>query len=583
MLLTIVSFIFFTALVAVASYIKTKGSDTTAKGYFLAGRGLTATVIASSMVLTSLSTEQLVGTNGSSYKANFSIMAWTVTSIVPLVVLALYFLPKYLKGGFTTVPQFFEERYDSKTRRLTSVLFLLGYTFVIIPGSLYSGAIAFTKIFNVSEVFHISFSASLWIVIWITGIIGGIYAIFGGLKAVAVSDTLNGIGLFIGGLLIPIFGLMFLGKGDITSGFNYILTNIPEKLNAVGGPQDPAPWTTIFTGILIVNFFYWSTNQAIVQRTLAAKNLATGQTGILIAGVMLLLLPVILNLPGTISYAVFGNSLENMDFAYPALVSKVLPKPLLGFFTATVFGAILSTFNSFLNSAATLFCVDIYKPKINPNATDEHLIKVAKIVGTIIALISMFIAPLLQYGSEGLFLLLKRFAGFFNIPIIVLVLMGFLNKTVSGKAARITTYVHIVLYYLLIWVFKVKINFANIMGLLFIFDIGLMFVLGIKFKRKVPYKMNKENKSHVSLNYWEYSVFCSIMLIAALVYLYALLSPIGIATKIRTNDFGFYSIIYWIVITIIAFISHKKFMKNKVIIQTEDGKEVNSLIDSTIE
>lgn len=561
MVLTIISFLFFTILVAVISYIKTKGTDTSAKGYFLAGRGLSAFVIASSMVLTSLSTEQLVGVNGASYESNFSIMAWTVTSIVPLIVLAVYLLPRYLKGGFTTVPEFFEERYDSATRRLMSLLFLVGYAFVLIPGSLYSGAVAFTQIFDIPNTFHISFNASLWIIIWATGIIGGIYAIFGGLKAVAVSDTLMGIGLFVGGSLIPIFGLIALGHGNFMSGVNTIITNYPEKLNAIGCASSSTPWQTIFTGILIINFFYWSTNQAIVQRSLGAKNLAEGQKGILIAGVMLLLLPLILNLPGTISYAMFGDTLKKADFAYPVLVAKVLPKPLLGFFTAAVLGAILSTFNGFINSAITLFCVDIYKPKFRPNASDKEILKVAKITGIIIAITSMCIAPLIQYGSEGVFLLLRRFAGFFNIPIVALVCIGFLNKRVSGKAARITVYAHVVLYFLLIWIFKINTNFANVMGGLFVFDILLMLILGLKLKRDVPYSMNSENKSNVNLCYWKYSALTSSLLIASLIYLYGLLSPIGIATKNSNPNFLLYSIIYWIISIVISLFLHSIFMK----------------------
>lgn len=562
--LTIVTFLAFTIAVAVITTMLSKGSSDTADGYFLAGRGLSAGVIASSMVLTSLSTEQLVGTNASSYVANFSIMAFTVTAIIPLVVLALYLLPRYLKGGFTTVPEFFEERYDAETRRFTSVLFLLGYTFTIIPGALYSGAVAFTQIFNVSELFGISENLALWLVIWIIGIIGGFYAIFGGLKGVAISDTINGVGLFIGALLIPIFGLIFLGSGSFTEGFNIILTQHPEKLNAIGAATDPVPWGTIFTGIIVVQFFYWSTNQAIVQRSLAAKDLKAGQKGILGAGLLLLLLPLILNLPGTISFAIFGDGLGNIDFAYPTLVAKILPKGLLGLFTAVIFGSILSTFNSFVNSAATLFTLDIYKPKINPDISDEKLIKVAKIAGTVVALISMFIAPFLQYGTGGLFIVLKRFAGFFNIPIVALVLVGFANKTVSGVAARITMLTHIILYFLLVWVIKVPINFNHVMGALFVFDILLMFALSLKFKKDKPYKAGSKNLSGVNLKYWKYSVFIGALLIFSLFYVYALLSPIGIASATPNYPKFFkFSIAYWLITFAISVGLHIWFNKTR--------------------
>lgn len=523
------SFVLITALVAFISWLKTKNEQRNAKDYFLAGRGLSASVIGFSMVLTSLSTEQLVGINASSYISNFSIIAWTVQSIIPLCVLALFLLPRYLKGGFTTIPEFFEERYDKQTRQIMSLLFLIAYTFIMIPGALYSGAIAFTKIFNVAEFFNVSFNVALWSVVWIIGIIGGIYAIFGGLKAVAVSDTLNGLLLIIGGSMIPYFALKFLGGGSLYKGVEIISSVNYEKLNAWGAPTDPVPWTTIFTGILIVNFFYWATNQAIVQRSFAAKSLAEGQKGILYAGIFLLFLPVLLNLPGLISFHIFGKTLENIDLAYPAIVAKVLPKPLLGFFTACLFGAILSTFNSFVNSAATLFCYDLYKPLSKKDISEKDLIKVAKIAGTFIAIISMIIAPLLQYGTGGLFLLMRRFAGFFNIPIVALVAVGFLNKTISGKAARITVLLHIILYFSIVWIFRVKLNFVHVMGGLFVFDITTMFLIGNIFKRKTPYIPSIKNKSNIDLTPWKYAKSLALILISSLFYLYAILSPIGLA------------------------------------------------------
>lgn len=552
--MTFISFVFITALIAFISWLKTKDEESSAKGYFLAGRGLTATVIGFSMVLTSLSTEQLVGVNASSYASNFSIIAWTVQSVIPLCVLAIFLLPRYLKGGFTTIPEFFEERYDKQTRQIMSLLFLVAYTFVMIPGALYSGAIAFTQIFDVEAMFGVSFNVALWSVVWLIGIIGGIYAIFGGLKAVAVSDTLNGFALIIGGAMIPFFALKYLGEGSMAKGVEIVTTTHIDKLTAWGGVADPVPWTTIFTGILIVNFFYWTTNQAIIQRSLAAKSLAEGQKGILYAGVFLLFLPFLLNVPGLVSFHIFGDSIKTIDLAYPMLVSKVLPKPLLGFFTACLFGAILSTFNSFINSAATLFCYDIYRPIFKKDISDEDLIKVAKIAGTIIAIVSMIIAPLLQYGTGGLFLLLKRFAGFFNIPIVALVAVGFLNKTISGKAARIVVLLHVILYYSLVWIFKVQINFTHVMGGLFVFDIVAMFILGSIFKREIPYVPSAKNKSNVDLSDWKYVREFSAILIIGLAYLYAVLSPIGLAGG---NGLGKLTGIFVILTVIILFVINK--------------------------
>lgn len=362
--------------------------------------------------------------------------------------------------------------------------------------------------------------------------------------------------------MIPFFALKYLGQGSMAKGVEVITTTHIEKLTAWGAAVDPVPWTTIFTGILIVNFFYWTTNQAIIQRSLAAKSLAEGQKGILYAGVFLLFLPVLLNVPGLISFHIFGDGLKNIDLAYPTLVSKVLPKPLLGFFTACLFGAILSTFNSFINSAATLFCYDIYRPIFKKDISDEDLIKVAKIAGTVIAIVSMIIAPLLQYGTGGLFLLLKRFAGFFNIPIVALVAVGFLNRTVSGKAARITVLLHVILYFSLVWIFKVKVNFVHVMGSLFVFDIIVMFILGSVFKREKEYVPSAKNKSNVDLTDWKYVREFSALLVLGLCYLYAILSPLGLAGG---NGLGKITIVFAILTAVILVILNRTKKKGEAV------------------
>ncbi|MDD7463116.1 MAG: solute:sodium symporter family transporter [Anaerococcus sp.] len=531
MLITVLSFIVVTGLIALVSWYRTKDDDlSTSKGYFLAGRGLSAFVIGCSMVLTSLSTEQMIGVNANSYVGNFSIIAWTVQSVIPLCILAKFLLPKYLREGYTTVPEFFERRYAKSTRLIMSTLFLFFYIFIAIPTALYTGAIAFNQIFDLEQ-FNLSYAQSMWITIWAIGIIGSIYAIFGGLKAVAVSDTINAIVLVIGALLVPYFGLKYLGSGQFLDGITVITSSHLEKFNAIGGPNDAVPWTALFTGILIVNLFYWSTNQAIVQRTLGAKDLKSGQKGILIAAFFLLLLPIILNLPGLLAFHIFGDGLENMDLSYPLLVNKVLPLPLQGFFVAGLFGAVLSTFNSFLNSAATIFCNDLLPTISKKKRTDDQLIRLAKKVSTVMAVLTMIIAPLLMYGSDGIFLFTKRFAGFFNIPIVALFVVGIFNKTVSGKASNITVLLHVLLYFLLVWVIKVNINFVHVMGGLFVFDAITMLILGKVWKRDTEYVEPKDNKSGVDMTEWKNVNLVITCVILSLFALYAFLSPIGLASE----------------------------------------------------
>ena len=329
-MLSIFSFLGFTALVAVIAYFATRNTnDTSSDGYFLGGRSLTAVVIAGSLLLTNLSTEQLVGLNGQAFSEGIVVMAWETLAAVAMVITAVFLLPRYLKGGITTVPTFLERRYDKTTKAITSGLFLTGYVVVFLPIVLYSGSLALSTMFDIPELFGISKNTALWICVFAIGTIGSIYAIFGGLKAVAISDTINAVGLIVGGLLIPIFGLIEIGAGSFTEGINVLTNSYPEKLNAIGSGTSSIPFATLFTGMMLVQLFYWGTNQAIIQRALGAKDLQEGQKGLLLGSFFKVLGPVIVVLPGIIAFHLFGDSLVNPDEAYPRLVTQVLPLSLI--------------------------------------------------------------------------------------------------------------------------------------------------------------------------------------------------------------------------------------------------------------
>ena len=388
---TLASCIFFMSLVGWIAYQKTKGVADTKDGYFLAGRGLTGVFIAGSMVLTNLSAEHLIGLNGSAYGFNMSSMAWEVTATIATIVMALVFLPRYLAGAFTTLPQFLHDRFGDDVRRMTVVLFLVGYGLITIPSVLYSGSIAVLQLFSVPSLFNLSYSSALTLTIICVGSIGALYAVFGGLKAVAVSDTLNGIGLLIIGVTVPIFGFIALGDGSLGAGVNEVLTTHTEKLNAIGSATDPTPFATLFTGMIFANLFYWGTNQYVIQRTLGAVSLAEGQKGVLYSGYFKLLVPFFMMVPGIIAFHLYGGELKSMDLAYPHLVKNVLPVYMSGFFLAVLLGAVFSSFNSLLNSAATLFVLDVYQPYKKVAISDKKLIKVAKIASVIIALFSFVV------------------------------------------------------------------------------------------------------------------------------------------------------------------------------------------------
>lgn len=530
MLWTVFTFLFFTGMVGVIAYYRTRNDNLDSNdGYFLAGRGLSGWVIGSSMLLTNLSAEHLVGLNGQAFRSNLSSMAWETTPAFATVVMALYFMPRYLRGAFTTLPEFFEDRYDGQTRRMMSVLLLMGYITVTLPAAcLFPGAVALNRIFDIETMLGVTPTAALWISVWFIGLIGAAYAVFGGLKAVAVSDSINGIGLLIGGLMVPFFGLLVLGGGSIADGLARIVQDAPEKLNAIGASNDPVPFSTIFTGMVFANLFYWGTNQAIIQRCLGAKNLAEAQKGILIAGFFKIFVPLIMMVPGIIAFHLFGT-LNDPDHAYPLLVAAVFPKLLLGFFTAVLFGAVLSTYNSILNSAATMVCLDIYKPLFNPDINDAELIRKGKLIATCIALVTMCVAPFVAYAPEGLFQFIRRSTGFYNIPMIALVLTGFFTARTSGFAARCSVIFYLAAYTLLIFVFHEPIHFIHIMGILFFMMV--LAILGISYfkPRTTPYEM-RQDKARVDLTPWKMGPAFAVFLMALLVFIYILCSPIGLAS-----------------------------------------------------
>lgn len=533
LIFTIISCLFFMGLIAVYSYIKTKNQVNSSDGYFLAGRGLTGGFIAGSLLLTNLSAEQLIGLNGQAYSANMSNMAWEVTAAFSVVILALILLPRYLGGAFSTLPGFLSSRFDDGVRRYVVVLFMLGYGFVTIPSVLYSGAIAVLQLFDLPGLMGISIDQAVWIMVWMIGLIGAAYAIFGGLKAVAISDTLNGIGLLLVGLIVPVIGLVSLGGGSFFDGIYTMTTTHPEKLNAIGSRDDAIPFGTIFTGMIFMNLFYWGTNQYVIQRTLGAKSLAEGQKGALLTGFYKLLVPLMMMIPGVIAFHLYGAQLEPIDLAYPTIVANLLPGFLSGFFLAMLLGAVFSSFNSLLNSASTMFAYDIYKAGINPQATDTQMIRVSKWFGTILALISFFVAPMLMNAPDGLWNIIREFTGFFNIPIITVVLVGVFTKKVPAIGAKIVIIFHVIAYYFLLWGLptffgvEIPINFVHISAMLFVIETGIMLIAGWLQPLEKEHEFYANAK--VDMTPWKYSLPVTIILFSLVILAYLVFSPIGAA------------------------------------------------------
>ncbi len=519
----------FMLAVAWFAYQRTKDSVNNADGYFLAGRGLTAPFIAGSLLLTNLSAEQLIGLNGSAYGFNMSAMGWEVTAAVATIAMAFFFLPRYLRGAFTTLPQFLADRFDDDVRRISVVLFLLGYGLVTIPSVLYSGSVAVLKIFDVPMLTGWSYVGSLWFTVTVITVVGSLYAVLGGLKAVAVSDTLNGVGLLVIGIAVPVLGLQLLGNGDFALGLSTLSSSHQEKLNAIGSSNDPTPFATLFTGMVFANLFYWCSNQYVIQRTLAARSLAEGQQGVLLSGFFKVLVPFFMMIPGVIAYHLYGPELASIDLAYPQLARDTLPLWAMGFFLAVLLGAVFSSFNSLINSAATMFTLDVIEPLRETKLSEAALVRTAKWVSVGIAVVSLGIAPLLQFAPEGLWQIIRIFTGFYNIPIIAVVIIGMLTSWVPARAVKVAIGFHIVAYGLFQFVFKsaIDIHFLHLYAILFVIEIVLMLSIGWLKPREA--KGTSDDQSKIDMTPWPHAIACSVTLFSCVIALYALFSPMGLA------------------------------------------------------
>ena len=538
--ISIITFILATGSVAFFTYRivqKMKRSDNATEEYFTGGRALTWPVVAGSLLLTNLSTEQLVGLNGDVFGDKALVgLAWEALAAFAMIATALVFLPRYLASGFTTTPAFLEKRFDKTTRSMVSGLFLFGYVTVLLPVVLYTGSLALERMFNLD--------LPLWMIILLIGGLGSAYAIFGGLKSVAVSDTINGVGLLIGGLAIPFLGLAALGDGSFFGGLSILLNEKPEYLEVltrknVDGNIVSVPWPTLFTGMMFIQIFYWSTNQVIVQRAMAARSLAEGQKGVLFASAMKLVGPLMLCLPGIIALHMTDLPIGRQDQVYGALVRYVLPDWSLGLFAAVLMGSILSSFNSGLNSASTLFSLQFYKGYINQNATPDEIVKTGKQFGMLLAVLSIVIAPLLAQ-TQSIFQYLQKVNGLYSVPIIGIFLLGITTKHVPAIAAKIGMVVGMAMYAFFSFenLHNVPEFFADGNGDLhwlhgyfisFVFSVIVMLAIG-KMKPKTVEEIalsDQREPAPVDMTPWSESKKVSIGIMSATLGIYLLLTMVA--------------------------------------------------------
>ena len=449
--LDLAAFAGFLALVVGVSLYASRGRHDAA-GYFLAGRNLPWWLIGFSLIASNISTEHFVGMAGRGYDLGLAIASYEWMAAVTLVLVGLFFLPRFLQAGIYTIPEFLEYRYDVRTRTLMATYIMAAYVLVALATVLYSGALALESIFG------LDIGAGIWLI----GVLAGGYTIYGGLRAVVWSDLIQGVALLLGGVLVTVLGFRAIG------GVEPFLAVAEGKLHTVLPWNHPEmPWLAVFIGGLwIPNIFYWGLNQFITQRTLAARSLADAQRGIFLAGFIKLLIPFIIVFPGIMAAELFAEQVSNPDQAYPVMMRELLPAGLTGLMFAALFGAVMSSLDSMLNSAATIFSVDLYKRHLRPQASSRRLMTVGRVTTAVLAVVGCLWAPLVARAGS-VFEYIQMFWGFISPGIVAAFLFGLFVPRTPPRAAFGGMLLGVPVYGLLLWLLP-EVAFLHHMAITFL-------------------------------------------------------------------------------------------------------------------
>ena len=416
-------FLGLTALVGLITWLhcrKAARSTDTTREYFLANSGLNWMFIAGSITLTNINTDTLVGWNGNQM---LLITWWELSAVVGLILLAKVFVPIYYRYNCTTVTELLERRYQNRHIRATvATIFLLGNLFLFLPAMLYTSSLIIKSMFGLPAT--IAGVDTIIVLSAFTAAVGAAYAIIGGLRAVAISDTYSGI---------IVLGLAMLVVVLALNAVHWSFAGIPaERLTLIGDSHSLLPWPTLFTGMIYTQLYYWSTNQTITQRALAAPSIREAQKGVYAsAAIRLFIIPPMIAIPGVCAYKLFGNL---GDQAYGRLVGSVLPHWLMGAFAAAMFAAVMTSYNATLNSSAALYVCDLHEKYA---ARKGSLAKLSMGVSFGFALLSIVLVPLYE-GAPSIIQRIQSWLGLFSMPILSAFITGLLFRNVDARAVIAT-------------------------------------------------------------------------------------------------------------------------------------------------
>lgn len=426
------------AMMGFGIWIANRDKATTSQDYFLASKALPWWAVGGSLIASNISTEQIMGMNGSGFEIGMAIASYELMAAITLIIVAKFFLPVFIKEGISTMPQFLERRYNKSVRSIMSVFWVGLFVFINITSVLYLGGLAIQSLLGIKLIYGI-----FGLVIYSAS-----FSIFGGLKAVVWTDVIQVVVLVLGGTLASYFVVAAVGDGSFFAGFSTLFEKTPERFNMIFSPTDTyveqltgevkssysllPGFAVLFGGMWIANIYYWGNNQYIIQRALAAKSLGEAQRGVAFAAFIKLFMPIIVVLPGIAAF-ILNADIAKADEAFPWVLNNYVSTGFKGLTFAALVAAIGSSISSMVNSASTIFTLDIYKQHINKEASEARLVRVGKIAATVALLIGAMLGPLL--GNLGQVVqFIQEYTGFISPGVVVVFIFGMYWKRATPNA-----------------------------------------------------------------------------------------------------------------------------------------------------
>ena len=426
-----------------------RGEDKNAADYFLASKGLSWWVIGASLIASNISAEQFIGMSGSGFAIGMGIASYEFMAAITLIIVAVFFMPIFLKMQIYTMPEFLARRYDNRVKTTMAVFWLLVFVFVNLSSILYLGALTIKNVmFGKANVSFVGITLDpLWLGIVLLGAFSAAYSVYGGLKSVALTDVIQVFFLVGGGLFTTYVALQHTSSsGSAADGFVRLLEKAPAKFDMILDRSNPQynnlPGISVLLGgMWIANLYYWGCNQYIIQRALAAKSIREAQTGLAFAGVLKLLLPLIVVIPGIVAFVItndpnsghFGE-ITKPDAAYPWLLHRFVPSGVKGLAFAALIAAIVSSLASMMNSISTIFTMDIYRGYFEPGASETKLVKVGRSAAGAALVFSVPVAIALQNLDQA-FQFIQEFTGFVSPGALAIFLLGFFTRRAGSDGA----------------------------------------------------------------------------------------------------------------------------------------------------